>query len=64
MLLIFIKFLIYLIEFKHLKEIGTIGWRAKEVINSEEKNLSADIFSLGCIFYYIYNSGIHPFGEM
>lgn len=50
---------------------GTQGWMAPEIVNaklSEVKNLlptkSADIFSLGCVFYYIISDGEHPFGNL
>lgn len=50
---------------------GTQGWMAPEIVNaklSEDKSLlptkSADIFSLGCVFYYLLSDGKHPFGEM
>lgn len=55
---------------------GSIGWRAPELILSEEvreasKNSnfnvkitrSIDIFACGCLFYYILTEGFHPFGE-
>lgn len=50
---------------------GTQGWMAPEIVNakiSEDKTLvptkSADIFSLGCVFYYIISDGQHPFGKL
>lgn len=50
---------------------GTQGWMAPEIVNakiSEDKSLlptkSADIFSLGCVFYYILSDGHHPFGKI
>lgn len=49
---------------------GTQGWMAPEIVNAklnEDKTLmptkSADIFSLGCVFYYIISNGKHPFGQ-
>lgn len=49
---------------------GTEGWIAPEIIQAkkdEDKTLiptkSADIFSLGCVFYYILSDGGHPFGK-
>lgn len=48
---------------------GTQGWMAPEIVSAklkEDKTLmpskSADIFSLGCLFYYIISDGQHPFG--
>jgi serine/threonine-protein kinase/endoribonuclease IRE1 len=29
----------------------------------EKKSIKADIFSLGCLFYYIKTKGLHPFGK-
>jgi len=53
--------------------IGTIGWTAPEWLQQHYKPESEikvlvkpkaiDIFSLGCIFYYLYSDGLHPFGE-
>lgn len=50
---------------------GTQGWMAPEIVNakiSEDKSLlptkSADIFSLGCVFYYILSDGQHPYGQV
>lgn len=48
---------------------GTQGWMAPEIVKAkkdEDKSLiptkSADIFSLGCVLYYILSDGRHPFG--
>lgn len=50
---------------------GTQGWMAPEIVNaklSEDKTLmptkAADIFSLGCVFYYVMSDGKHPFGRV
>lgn len=50
---------------------GTQGWMAPEIVNAkitQDKSLlptkSADIFSLGCVFYYIISDGNHPFGKV
>ncbi|CAL8068256.1 unnamed protein product [Orchesella dallaii] len=51
--------------------MAAIGWRSPEILNFESgtptaiKRLSTatDIFSLGCIFYYILTNGMHPFGQ-
>eukprot|EP00095_Tigriopus_kingsejongensis_P001876 maker-scaffold70_size417918-snap-gene-2.12 protein:Tk01876 transcript:maker-scaffold70_size417918-snap-gene-2.12-mRNA-1 annotation:"hypothetical protein DAPPUDRAFT_305906" len=43
---------------------GTDGWIAPEVMLSHRSNTcSVDIFSLGCVFYYVMSNGAHPFGE-
>lgn len=49
---------------------GTQGWMAPEIVNAklnDDKSLSpsrsADIFSLGCVFYYILSEGQHLFGQ-
>lgn len=42
---------------------GTDGWIAPEVLISESTSYPVDIFSLGCIFYYVLSSGTHPFGK-
>ncbi|CAG5031807.1 unnamed protein product [Parnassius apollo] len=43
---------------------GTDGWIAPEMINGERTTTSVDIFSLGCVFYYVLSSGHHPFGDV
>ncbi|XP_063895238.1 serine/threonine-protein kinase/endoribonuclease IRE1-like [Helicoverpa armigera] len=43
---------------------GTDGWIAPEMINGERTTTSVDIFSLGCVFYYVLSKGQHPFGDM
>ncbi|CAI2324010.1 unnamed protein product [Caenorhabditis sp. 36 PRJEB53466] len=42
---------------------GTEGWIAPEVLISASTSYPVDIFSLGCIFYYVLSSGTHPFGK-
>nr|XP_057921329.1 serine/threonine-protein kinase/endoribonuclease IRE1 isoform X3 [Doryrhamphus excisus] len=45
---------------------GTQGWIAPELLrnNTDSKPTAAvDIFSAGCIFYYVVSGGQHPFGE-
>uniref|UniRef100_A0A1I7UR29 non-specific serine/threonine protein kinase n=1 Tax=Caenorhabditis tropicalis TaxID=1561998 RepID=A0A1I7UR29_9PELO len=42
---------------------GTDGWIAPEVLVSASTSYPVDIFSLGCIFYYVLTSGTHPFGK-
>ncbi|CAD5211342.1 unnamed protein product [Bursaphelenchus okinawaensis] len=45
--------------------VGTEGWIAPEAINNASPSVtySVDVFSLGCIFYYVLSEGKHPFGE-
>lgn len=43
---------------------GTEGWIAPEMLTDEERTTTAvDIFSLGCVFYYVLCQGKHPFGD-
>lgn len=49
---------------------GTCGWKAPELLeqsNYKERTIEVmkkiDIFSLGCLLYYILNGGNHPFGD-
>lgn len=45
---------------------GTSGWRAPEVLNDDSNRRATralDIFSLGCVFYYVLTGGGHPFGD-
>lgn len=42
---------------------GTDGWIAPEMIAGRRTTTSVDIFSLGCVFYYVLTNGRHPFGE-
>ncbi|XP_069785910.1 serine/threonine-protein kinase/endoribonuclease IRE1 isoform X2 [Narcine bancroftii] len=45
---------------------GTEGWIAPEVLNEDCKSnptCAVDIFSAGCVFYYVISEGSHPFGK-
>lgn len=44
---------------------GTEGWIAPEILNQENERTTCavDIFSLGCVFYYVLSEGEHPFGN-
>ncbi|XP_003795893.1 serine/threonine-protein kinase/endoribonuclease IRE2 [Otolemur garnettii] len=45
---------------------GTEGWMAPELLKlrpSDSPTCAVDIFSAGCVFYYVLSSGSHPFGE-
>mmetsp|Transcript_8888 Transcript_8888/g.16707 ORF Transcript_8888/g.16707 Transcript_8888/m.16707 type:complete len:1102 (-) Transcript_8888:821-4126(-) len=52
---------------------GTIGWRAPELLRGLqpgklERDVAVrcgrkvDVFSLGCVFFYVISGGYHPFG--
>ena len=56
----------------HTEIKGSLGWQPPEVILSEQDSITdkgkqktqkVDIFSLGCVFYYILSLGHHPFGQ-
>uniref|UniRef100_A0A8V5FN56 Serine/threonine-protein kinase/endoribonuclease IRE1 n=1 Tax=Melopsittacus undulatus TaxID=13146 RepID=A0A8V5FN56_MELUD len=45
---------------------GTEGWMAPELLQEapkENPTCAVDIFSAGCIFYYVLSGGQHPFGD-
>jgi serine/threonine-protein kinase/endoribonuclease IRE1 len=50
---------------------GSVGWQPSEVILNEcdykfkntHKTQKVDVFSLGCVFYYLMSKGEHPFGK-
>ncbi|KAM3718507.1 Serine/threonine-protein kinase/endoribonuclease ire-1 [Dirofilaria immitis] len=45
--------------------IGTDGWVAPEALISDASvTCAVDVFSLGCIYYYVLTNGSHPFGDM
>ena len=39
------------------------GWYAPEVYLKHRKTMAIDIFSTGCVFYYLLSGGVHPFGN-
>ena len=41
---------------------ATLGWRAPEQIAGGRCSRSVDLFSLGCLIYYVVTWGAHPFG--
>ena len=46
---------------------GTVGWTAPEALQVHRaKRLTpkVDVFSLGCLFYYVITGGRHPFGSL
>ncbi|XP_067937029.1 serine/threonine-protein kinase/endoribonuclease IRE1-like [Watersipora subatra] len=43
---------------------GTEGWIAPEMLNSELRTTtSVDVFSAGCLIYYVVSGGKHAFGD-
>ncbi|XP_027728902.1 serine/threonine-protein kinase/endoribonuclease IRE1 [Vombatus ursinus] len=45
---------------------GTEGWIAPEMLSEDCKDnptYTVDIFSAGCVFYYVISDGNHPFGK-
>ncbi|XP_025902696.1 serine/threonine-protein kinase/endoribonuclease IRE1 isoform X1 [Nothoprocta perdicaria] len=45
---------------------GTEGWIAPEMLSEdckENPTCTVDIFSAGCVFYYVVSEGSHPFGK-
>ncbi|XP_058425829.1 serine/threonine-protein kinase/endoribonuclease IRE2 isoform X2 [Diceros bicornis minor] len=45
---------------------GTEGWMAPELLQlrpPDSPTSAVDIFSAGCVFYYVLSGGGHPFGE-
>uniref|UniRef100_A0A803K5E8 Serine/threonine-protein kinase/endoribonuclease IRE1 n=2 Tax=Xenopus tropicalis TaxID=8364 RepID=A0A803K5E8_XENTR len=45
---------------------GTEGWIAPEMLSEDSKEnptYTVDIFSAGCVFYYVVSEGKHPFGR-
>ncbi|XP_074647988.1 serine/threonine-protein kinase/endoribonuclease IRE1-like isoform X2 [Tubulanus polymorphus] len=43
---------------------GTEGWIAPEMLDPEQRvTCKVDIFSSGCVFYYVLSKGKHPFGD-
>ncbi|XP_050691255.1 serine/threonine-protein kinase/endoribonuclease IRE1-like isoform X2 [Eriocheir sinensis] len=44
---------------------GTEGWIAPEMmLNTSRPTFKVDIFSLGCVYYYMLTQGKHPFGSV
>ncbi|KAM7360850.1 serine/threonine-protein kinase/endoribonuclease Ire1 [Cochliomyia hominivorax] len=42
---------------------GTDGWIAPEMMRGQRTTTSVDIFSLGCVYYYVLSKGQHIFGD-
>ncbi|GMS82652.1 hypothetical protein PENTCL1PPCAC_4827, partial [Pristionchus entomophagus] len=44
------------------RAVGTVGYIAPEVIDGQNASPRSDIFSLGCVFFYVLSKGFHPYG--
>ncbi|ESW28251.1 hypothetical protein PHAVU_003G271000 [Phaseolus vulgaris] len=42
---------------------GSSGWQSPEQLVQGRQTRAADIFSLGCVFFFCITGGRHPFGE-
>ncbi|CRL01658.1 CLUMA_CG014880, isoform A [Clunio marinus] len=42
---------------------GTDGWIAPEMIKGHRTTIAVDIFSMGCVYYYVLSNGDHLFGD-
>jgi len=40
---------------------GLGGWFAPEVYQRQRKTMAVDVFSLGCVIFFILSDGLHPF---
>jgi len=45
-------------------EVGSAGWKAPEILLNLNKGKPVDIFSLGCIYFFLATGGQHPFGDI
>ena len=44
--------------------VGTEGWQAPEYHKLHESiTYAVDVFSMGCIYFYVLTDGKHPFGD-
>ena len=52
-------------SFSHRSGIaGTEGWIAPEMmLGNRSTTCGVDVFSLGCVYYFVLSNGHHPFGE-
>ena len=47
----------------HRIAYGTCGWMALDLLRRRKRTTAVDIFSLGCVFYYVLSLGKHPFSK-
>ena len=50
------------IKSSHKAKYGSIGWSAPELWIRGKRTSAVDIFSLGCVFFYVLTRGGHPLG--
>ena len=44
---------------------GTEGWIAPEMMSQTKSTTClVDIFSMGCVYYFVLTKGSHPFGDI
>ena len=43
--------------------VGSIGWQAVEVLQHGKLTKAVDVFSMGCVMYFMLSGGKHPFGS-
>ncbi|PON98787.1 Serine/threonine protein kinase [Trema orientale] len=51
--------------FTHLCYTGSdiSGWKAPEQLLNGRQTIAADLFSLGCLLFFCFTGGSHPFGQ-
>lgn len=52
-------------SFDTCSSAGSSGWTAPEVLqNVSRQSTRIDVFSMGCVVYYVLSGGKHPFGDL
>lgn len=46
------------------KKFRKIMQSTEEALSNQRLTKSIDIFSMGCVFYYVLTNGLHPFGDI
>ncbi|XVE94387.1 hypothetical protein REPUB_Repub02eG0004400 [Reevesia pubescens] len=42
---------------------GSSGWQAPEQLRQERQTRAVDLFSLGCVLFFCFTGGKHPYGD-